>query len=810
MNPYRQPKTADYSIAISDGLTKSSFYYTDVSTSQRLDSNKAPIPLTPNDSLGILLKHTGLEFLRLYRVHKIVYLYLSPYRCYFKLSPDELGIIVSKVFRSLDLPRSFRTHTNLDNVVKCAFVDSDVSYLGHPKDDMEHDFVSVANGVLDLTTGTLLEDPSPNLFVATYLPYNYEPGAVTPCFSSYLEHISEGVEEKKRFLRAVLNYVVRGHPGFQLFVFLYGPGGTGKTTFTLLANALVGDATTHTTTLRALNMDQFEAINVAEKKLLLIGDTENYTKDISQLKALTGGDPIRGRMMYSNATRDVYLQGAVLMSGNALLNIRDSSGAIMRRIRPYKMAKVPPVQEHLLSKNAQGGWDGKLATELPGILPYVLSTPLEDVETFIKGFHAIEALTEGLEESADKLNPLRVFVREALQEGEGAFLGFRPKGERQTRDFASRNLLYPTFLDYAYARGLSTKWTHKNFTEALLAACKELGISAKKKKKPTGTYIIGVMVTPLYSNPDMLAGGPLDPQLIDSTPEISQSHYPVLQRVVRQDKPSTPQEVVATPQEVVEREDEALPLPKALDSLPSSRIVATKGEPHKLDKPLKSYNSEARLKALYFSTSTPEYVHSALPPTFIKDYHRALSNHTPMRSHANSVVMQLDKERAVKVIMADYRPDFEPTHTFLEGVKKQVVGGVEKLKDYGAIPKTYKQMGISPRIFPSRYGASINSTKKMVRRYGYSLAAGVFDGYGGTLVDVDLRSTYVSVLLGLYPNELQRLHVVLSKTNVWDSIKSDCEREGKLHVYDKSSLLFALRSRSESVSDCNAQSTSRL
>ena len=374
-----------------------------------------------------------------------------------------------------------------------------------------------------------------------------------------------------------------------------------------------------------------------------------------------------------------------------------------------------------------------------------------------------------------------MFVREALQEGEGAFLGFRPKGERQIRDFASRHLLYPTFLDYAYARGLSTKWTHKNFTETLLAACKELGISAAKKKKPTGTYIIGVMVTPLYSNPDMLAGGPLDPQLIDSTPEISQSHYPVLERVVRQDKPSTPQEVV-------EREDEALPLPKALDSLPSSRIVATKGEPHKLDRPLRSYNSEARLKALYFSTSTPEYVHSALPPTFIKDYHRALSNHTPMRSHANSVVMQLDKERAVKAIMADYRPDFEPTHTFLEGVKKQVVGGVEKLKDYGAIPKTYKQMGISPRIFPSRYGASINSTKKMVRRYGYSLAAGVFDGYGGTLVDVDLRSTYVSVLLGLYPNELQRLHVVLSKTNVWDSIKSDYEREGKLHVYDKSSV----------------------
>ena len=795
MNRYRQPKTADYSVAISDGLTKRSFYQTNLSSSQRSDSTKETIPVPPNDSLGILLKHTGLKHLRLYRLYKLVYLYLPTYQCYFKLSPDELGVIVSRIFSSLDLPRSFRTHTYLDNVVKCAFVDSDVSYLGHPKEDIAHHLVSVANGVLDLQTGTLLGDPSPNLFVVTYLPYNYEPGAPTPCFSSYLEHISEGVDAKRRFLRSVLNLVVRGHPGLQLFVFLYGPGGTGKTTFTLLANALVGDATTHATTLRALNTDQFEAVNVADKKLILIGDTENYTKDISQLKALTGGDPIRGRMMYSNFTREVYLQGAVLMSGNSLLNIRDPSGAIMRRIRPYKMAKAPVEREHLLSKDAQGGWSGKLASELPGILPYVLSTPQDDVDTYVKGFHNIKALREGLEETADILNPLRVFVQEALEEGEGASLGLKPKGEKQSRDFASRHMLYDTYLDFCYKRGLPSNVSHKTFAANLISACEELGMKVRRVKKPAGTYMEGVVVSPLYWNPDVSAGGPLDPQLIDRTPEIAQSHYPLPERVVRQDQPSatqevvaTPQEVVATPQEVVEREDEALPLPKALDSPLSHRIVATKGERNKLDRPSTQYNSSSRTKALYFSTYKPEHVHPALAPSLIDDYHRALSNHTAMRAHANKVVMGLDKERVVEAIMADYSPDPEPTPAFLEGVRKQVVDGVEKLKAYGAIPRTYKQMGISPRLFPTRYGASINSTKKLVRRYGYRLAAGVFAEYGCSLLDVDLRSAYVSVLLGLYPDELQRLHVILSKSTVWDSIRSDYEREGRFHIYDKPSV----------------------
>ena len=137
----------------------------------------------------------------------------------------------------------------------------------------------------------------------------------------------------------------------------------------------------------------------------MVADTENYTKDLSQLKALTGGDPIRGRLMYSNATEDVYLQGAVLMSGNSLLNIRDSSGAILRRIRPYHMRKVPLVREYLLSKDAQGGWTGKLAAELPGILPYVLSTPPEVVDSYLKGFDNFQALREGLDETADILNP---------------------------------------------------------------------------------------------------------------------------------------------------------------------------------------------------------------------------------------------------------------------------------------------------------------------------------------------------------------------------------------------------------------------
>jgi phage/plasmid-associated DNA primase len=257
--------------------------------------------------------------------------------------------------------------------------------------------------------------------------------------------------------------------------------------------------------LSALINDQFEAINIEGKKLIIIGDTDSYVKDIGPLKALTGGDPVRGRVMYSNVTRDVVLKGTMIFTGNHLLNVRDDSGAFMRRCCPYKMSKAPDSKLDMLSRDHKGGWKGVLEPELPGILGRVVLTPHEDVVKYVGNFHQVEALRDGIEETADVMNPLRLYVQEALQKGEGAFLGLKPKGEKETRDFASRLMLYPTYLNFQYKRGLSLNVSHKTFTTLLMSACEELGIKVEKVRKPSGIYIEGIMVRPNYYNPDLAA-----------------------------------------------------------------------------------------------------------------------------------------------------------------------------------------------------------------------------------------------------------------------------------------------------------------
>ena len=99
-----------------------------------------------------------------------------------------------------------------------------------------------------------------------------------------------------------------------------------------------------------------------------------------------------------------------MMTGNHMLELRDHSGAIMRRIRPFKISKVPKERLHLLSKDQKGNWNGHLATELSGILTQVVLTPGEYVERYVRDFHMVPAFRDCVEETADDGRGLRFRV----------------------------------------------------------------------------------------------------------------------------------------------------------------------------------------------------------------------------------------------------------------------------------------------------------------------------------------------------------------------------------------------------------------
>ncbi len=59
------------------------------------------------------------------------------------------------------------------------------------------------------------------------------------------------------------------------------------------------------------------------------------------------------------------------------------------------------------------------------------------------------------------------------------------------------------------------------------------------------------------------------------------------------------------------------------------------------------------------------------------------------------------------------------------------------------------KMGDSPRVISARHSLSSNAVKKPLRRAVYSWAAVQAERDGFALVDVDLKSCYTSIWLGL-------------------------------------------------------------
>ena len=93
-------------------------------------------------------------------------------------------------------------------------------------------------------------------------------------------------------MRAYLLGIVTGRTDWQKYLELIGPGGTGKSTFTRLAIALVGQENVHTTTLKKLEGEKFETASIAGKRLVLINDSERYAGEVGKLKNLTGQDTL--------------------------------------------------------------------------------------------------------------------------------------------------------------------------------------------------------------------------------------------------------------------------------------------------------------------------------------------------------------------------------------------------------------------------------------------------------------------------------------------------------------------------------------
>jgi putative DNA primase/helicase len=245
------------------------------------------------------------------------------------------------------------------------------------------------------------------------LPHTYDPQATCPQTQAWLHEAVGGAHDQVQVLRAYAKAVVTRRVDLQRYLETLGPGGTGKGTYTRLLMALVGCENTVATELKHLEANRFELSQLRGKVLMVITDAERYSGPVNALKAITGQDFVRMEEKFK-AQRTEVAPVMVVVAANEPVQSADYTSGLVRRRLAMTFRHRPAVPRDLLSWHA-GSWQGELASEIPGVLNWVLALPDEQMEALLQQTTTlVPSLQATWTQSLVDTNPLAEWANQAL------------------------------------------------------------------------------------------------------------------------------------------------------------------------------------------------------------------------------------------------------------------------------------------------------------------------------------------------------------------------------------------------------------
>ena len=242
----------------------------------------------------------------------------------------------------------------------------------------------MTNGVLDTNTMQLSAYSHQHRF-NWQLPYSFDADAKLDIIKRWLWDASGQDMESVNIIRAFFNMALVGGE-VQKFLELIGSGGTGKSTLIRLLVAFIGEKNHAATDLKNLETNNFEAAALYGKRLVLISDSSRYGGEVSVLKALTGGDPIRLEKKNVQQAGSFVFDGVVVIASNEAIQTNDYTSGLGRRRTPVNFnRKVTDADKKKWA--ALGGIESAMHKELPGLLNWVMAMTESEVKEVIGGIN---------------------------------------------------------------------------------------------------------------------------------------------------------------------------------------------------------------------------------------------------------------------------------------------------------------------------------------------------------------------------------------------------------------------------------------
>jgi putative DNA primase/helicase len=209
-------------------------------------------------------------------------------------------------------------------------------FVPDEKWDADPDILICKNGALRISTGEL-ENHRADHYATSAVPYEYRPGVKTLAWDYFIRNT---VPVAAAFLQEFAGYALTTNMSHELAVWLYGPPGSGKSTFLAGLQAMLGHRA-GILGLADLEKSRFTLADLPGKTLVVASEQPSaYLASTNTLNAIISGEPLQVERKYRDPFT-VIPRTKVCWAMNELPRVADANSGLFRRVKVVGFPELP-------------------------------------------------------------------------------------------------------------------------------------------------------------------------------------------------------------------------------------------------------------------------------------------------------------------------------------------------------------------------------------------------------------------------------------------------------------------------------------